>query len=95
MLSNVITRKIQSPKYQVCLITKTDKPHGTELRHLYTSPRSGITYFSAHRANNYTHEEARKALEESMSRFKDAFIQSEYDCHYRETDEYGTIKDYM
>lgn len=44
-------------------------------------------------ANNYTHEQATAVLQNLP--YPDAFIQSEYDQHYRETDERGNIKDYM
>lgn len=91
MLSQILNRSFH-PKYQICLITQSGRS-GTILRHLYTSPRTGATYFSRHHANNYTHEQATAVLQNLP--YPDAFIQSEYDCHYRETDERGSIKDYM
>lgn len=93
MLSRIISKPSTTPKYQICLITPAGRS-GTVLRHLYTSPRTGTTYFSRHYANNYTHEQATAALN-NLKSYSDAFIQSEYDCHYRETDEHGNIKDYM
>lgn len=92
MLSRIISNPPIHPKYQICLITQSGRS-GTILRHLYTSPRTGATYFSRHHANNYTHEQATAVLQNLP--YPDAFIQSEYDCHYRETDERGNIKDYM
>lgn len=92
MLSRIISNPPIHPKYQICLITPAGRS-GTILRHLYTSPRTGATYFSRHHANNYTHEQATAVLQNLP--YSDAFIQSEYDCHYRETDERGNIKDYM
>lgn len=92
MLSRIISNPQPHPKYQICLITPAGRS-GTILRHLYTSPRTGATYFSRNHANNYTHEQATKILQNLP--YPDAFIQSEYDCHYRETDERGNIKDYM
>lgn len=92
MLSRIISNPPIHPKYQICLITQSGRS-GTILRHLYTSPRTGVTYFSRHHANNYTHEQATAVLQNLP--YPDAFIQSEYDCHYRETDERGNIKDYM
>lgn len=92
MLSRTISNPPIHPKYQICLITQSGRS-GTILRHLYTSPRTGATYFSRHHANNYTHEQATAVLQNLP--YPDAFIQSEYDCHYRETDERGSIKDYM
>ena len=92
MLSRIISNPPIHPKYQICLITQSSRS-GTILRHLYTSPRTGATYFSRNHANNYTHEQATKILQNLP--YPDAFIQSEYDCHYRETDERGNIKDYM
>ena len=80
------------PKYQICLITQSGRS-GIILRHLYTSPRTGMQYLSRNHANNYTHEQATAVLQNLP--YPDAFIQSEYDCHYRETDELGNIKDYM
>ena len=93
MLSQILSKPVIHPKYQICLITPAGRS-GTILRHLYTSPRTGATYFSRHYANNYTHEQATAALN-NLKSYSDAFIQSEYDCHYRETDEHGNIKDYM
>lgn len=93
MLSDVIKHHT-FPKYQICLITRSGRS-GTTLRHLYTSPRTGVQYFSRNHANNYTHEQATAALSVVLRSYPDAFIQSEYDCHYRETDEHGNIKDYM
>nr|DAJ86223.1 MAG TPA: hypothetical protein [Caudoviricetes sp.] len=92
MLSQILSKPVIHPKYQICLITQSGRS-GTILRHLYTSPRTGVTYFSRNHANNYTHEQATKILQNLP--YSDAFIQSEYDCHYRETDERGNIKDYM
>lgn len=92
MLSRIISNPPIHPKYQICLITPAGRS-STILRHLYTSPRTGATYFSRHHANNYTHEQATAVLQNLP--YPDAFIQSEYDCHYRETDERGNIKDYM
>ena len=92
MLSQILSNPPIHPKYQICLITPAGRS-GTILRHLYTSPRTGATYFSRHHANNYTHEQATAVLQNLP--YPDAFIQSEYDCHYRETDEHGNIKDYM
>lgn len=92
MLSQILSKPVIHPKYQICLITPAGRS-GTILRHLYTSPRTGATYFSRHHANNYTHEQATAVLQNLP--YPDAFIQSEYDCHYRETDERGSIKDYM
>lgn len=80
-----------SPKYQICLITRAGC--GTTLRHLYTCEQTGTKYFSCNHANNYTHEQATAILQNLP--YPDAFIQSEYDPHYRETDERGNIKDYM
>lgn len=94
MLSRIISNPPIHPKYQICLITQSGRS-GTILRHLYTSPRTGATYFSRHHANNYTHEQATAALSIVLRSYPDAFIQSEYDQHYRETDERGNIKDYM
>lgn len=82
-----------SPKYQICLITRAGC--GTTLRHLYTCEQTGTQYFSCNHANNYTHEQASRVLSVISQSYPDAFIQSEYDCHYRETDERGNIKDYM
>lgn len=93
MLSQILNRSFH-PKYQICLITQSGRS-GTILRHLYTSPRTGVQYFSRNHANNYTHEQATAALSSILQSYPDAFIQSEYDCHYRETDEHGNIKDYM
>ena len=81
MLSRIISNPPIHPKYQICLITPAGRS-GT-----------GATYFSRHHANNYTHEQATAVLQNLP--YPDAFIQSEYDCHYRETDERGNIKDYM
>ena len=92
MLSQILSKPVIHPKYQICLITPAGRS-GTILRHLYTSPRTGTTYFSRNHANNYTHEQATAVLQNLP--YPDAFIQSEYDCHYRETDERGNIKDYM
>ena len=92
MLSDIIKHHT-FPKYQICLITQSGRS-GTTLRHLYT-PRTGVQYFSRNHANNYTHEQATAALSVVLRSYPDAFIQSEYDCHYRETDEHGNIKDYM
>ena len=92
MLSKVIKNHIH-PKYQICLITRAK--YGTTLRHLYTCEQTGVRYFSCHHANNYTHEQAKSALAVVSQSYPDAFIQSEYDCHYRETDVAGLIKDYM
>lgn len=94
MLSHIISKPVIHPKYQICLITQSGRS-GTILRHLYTSPRTGVQYFSRNHANNYTHEQATAALSSILQSYPDAFIQSEYDCHYRETDEHGNIKDYM
>lgn len=93
MLSRIINHPPIHPKYQICLITQSGRS-GTILRHLYTSPRTGATYFSRHHANNYTREQVTAALN-NLTSYPDAFIQSEYDPHYRETDEHGNIKDYM
>lgn len=93
MLSKIIKRHF-SPKYQICLITQSGRS-GTTLRHLYTCEQTGTQYFSCNHANNYTHEQASRALSVISQSYPDAFIQSEYDCHYRETDERGNIKDYM
>lgn len=93
MLSDILKNHITTPKYQICLITRAGR--GTILRHLYTSPRTNTTYFSRSHANNYTHEQAKSALLTVSQSYPDAFIQSEYDCHYRETDVAGLIKDYM
>lgn len=92
MLSHIISNPQPHPRYQICLITQSGRS-STILRHLYTSPRTGATYFSRNHANNYTHEQATAVLQNLP--YPDAFIQSEYDQHYRETDERGNIKDYM
>lgn len=94
MLSQILSKPVIHPKYQICLITQSGRS-GTTLRHLYTSPRTGMTFFSRNHANNYTHETAKSALSSILQSYPDAFIQSEYDQHYRETDEHGNIKDYM
>lgn len=92
MLSKIIKRYF-SPKYQICLITRAEC--GTTLRHLYTCEQTGTQYFSCNHANNYTYEQAKSVLATISQSYPDAFIQSEYDCHYRETDRTGTVKEYM
>lgn len=62
MLSHIISNPQPHPRYQICLITQSGRS-GTILRHLYTSPRTGATYFSRNHANNYTHEQATAVLQ--------------------------------
>lgn len=92
MISKLIS-KLVHPKYQVCLITKSR--YGTILRHLHTCEQTGMRYFSHSLADNYTYEQANRALSVISQSYPDAFIQSEYDPHYRETDRTGTVKEYM
>ena len=94
MLSQILSKPVIHPKYQLCIIVPNGTS-GTTLKHLYTHPRTGRKYASATKADNYTYEEAQKLLKDAPCRFYNWFIQSEYDCHYRETDEHGNIKDYM
>lgn len=94
MLSQILSNPPPHPKYQLCIIVPNGAS-GTTLKHLYTSPRTGRKFASATHADNYTYEEAQKLLKSAPYKFYDWFIQSEYDQHYRETDERGNIKDYM
>ena len=74
-------------RYQVCEIINGD------LKHYYKSPRQNIAWMSRHRASRLTLEEAREILANysKIDPERDLFIQSEYDCHFRETDKYGVI----
>lgn len=74
-------------KYQVCEIKNGN------LRHFYYSEKKDIFWMSANKAYNLSLEEARSVLEHyrKTKPERDLFIQSEWDCHFRETDRDGYI----
>ena len=67
--------------YQVC------KTKNGVLRHYYIGENHA--WFSRIKATNFTLEEAREILRKHPD--EDIFIQSQYDCHWRDTDKDGYI----
>lgn len=70
-------------RYQICEI------RNGKLYHYYHAP-SGKSRMSYTRATMLTLEEAREILKD-YPHHPEFFMQSEYDCHFRETDENGLI----
>ena len=68
-------------RYQVCEIKNGN------LKHFYRSNRTGEWFFSSNKATMLELGQAREILRDLPGR--DLFIQSEYDCHFREIDSNG------
>ena len=72
------------PRYQVCEISNGD------LKHYYKNRKNSIAWMSYHRASMLTLEEANEIVRNYAIKDpnRNLFIQSEYDCYFRETDRY-------
>lgn len=74
-------------KYQVCEIVNGD------LKHYYRNIKRNIAWMSYHRASMLSLEEAMEILADykKAEPERSLFIQSEYDCHFRQTDRNDVI----
>lgn len=74
-------------RYQVCEISNGN------LKHYYKNPKRDIFWMSYHRATMLTLEEARQIVENyrKTNPERNLFIQAEWECHFRETDRFGSI----
>lgn len=73
---------IKTTRYQLCELVDH------QLKHYYFSERNGIGFFSRNKATTLSVTEASDLLNHyrTTEPSRDIFVQSEYDCHYRQTD---------
>lgn len=74
-------------RYQVCEISNGN------LKHYYRNAKNNIAWMSYHRASMLTIDEANEIIRyyAMMEPERKLFIQSEDDCHFRETNRYEVI----